>query len=438
MRRVYTLAVAFLLCAASHANAMGLAAAAPAVGETFTNPVINRDAPDPSILLDKSGFFYLYATGGGVWRSRDMVSWTAFGNVFNGGKRPSWGTEGAGIWATDINYINGQYVLYYALSKWGDANPGIGVAVSSRPYTGFKAPDGTDGMLLRDNTMGVGNSIDPFYIEDNGHKYLFWGSFRGIAGIELSDDGLSIKAGAKPKYITQKHSGWTISGMEGTFIIKHGDYYYLIGSQGTCCEGAKSTYHLVMARSKDILGYYRDKEGGYALADKYSMLLQGGNGVIGPGHCSEWIEDDNGQWWIMYHGYDANDVDAGRKVYLDKVFWDADGWPYMQNAVPSKTLDKPVFTKTLGIEDPEEAGYNGQQNIQIPSMVADELPITLRNGASFGYQVVDLDGQTIAKGKATGEAHVDFYAVREGLYIVTVTTEAGKLSRKVVKTIAGN
>ena len=45
------------------------------------------------------------------------------------------------------------------------------------------------GKLFISNEIGVQNSIDPFYIEEDGHKYLFWGSFRGIYGIELSDDG---------------------------------------------------------------------------------------------------------------------------------------------------------------------------------------------------------------------------------------------------------
>jgi arabinan endo-1,5-alpha-L-arabinosidase len=47
------------------------------------------------------------------------------------------------------------------------------------------------------NEIGVQNSIDPFYIEDDGKKYLFWGSFRGIYAIELNDDGLSLKPDAR-------------------------------------------------------------------------------------------------------------------------------------------------------------------------------------------------------------------------------------------------
>ena len=73
------------------------------------------------------------------------------------------------------------------------------------------------------------------YIEDRGKKYLFWGSFRGIYGIELSNDGLSVKKGAKLHQVAG-------TAYEGTYIHKKDDYYYFFASIGTCCEGLKSTY----------------------------------------------------------------------------------------------------------------------------------------------------------------------------------------------------
>lgn len=63
------------------------------------------------------------------------------------------------------------------MSSWGGGETcGIGVAISDTPQGPF-----TDlGKLFRSNEIGVHNSIDPFYIEDNGKKYLFWGSWWGI------------------------------------------------------------------------------------------------------------------------------------------------------------------------------------------------------------------------------------------------------------------
>lgn len=82
--------------------------------------------------------------------------------------------------------------MYYSLSKWGGgATCGIGVSVSDKP----EGPFTDQGKLFRSNEIDVHNSIDPFYIEDNGKKYLFWGSWYGIWGIELTEDGLGLKGG---------------------------------------------------------------------------------------------------------------------------------------------------------------------------------------------------------------------------------------------------
>lgn len=111
------------------------------------------------------------------------------------------------------------------------------------------------GMLFRSNEIGVQNSIDPFYIEDDGHKYLFWGSFRGIHAVELTDDGLAVAQGAQPQRIAG-------TAYEGTYIHKHGGYYYLFASTGSCCEGMKSSYTTVVGRSKHLMGPYTDRAGG--------------------------------------------------------------------------------------------------------------------------------------------------------------------------------
>ena len=138
------------------------------------------------------------------------------------------------------------------------------------------------------------NSIDPFYIEDDGKKYLFWGSFRGIYGIELTDDGLAVKQGTTPKKIAGTHT-------EATYIIKHDGMYYLIGSAGSSCEGARSTYHLVVARSQSLFGPYVNKQGKKAQYNFFSPLLSGNTVVKGPGHNAEFVQDDAGQYWVLYH-----------------------------------------------------------------------------------------------------------------------------------------
>ena len=313
--------------------------------EQYNNPVINESLPDPTVIKADDGYFYLYATENirnvPIYRSENLVDWRRVGTAFTDRTRPQMVPRG-NIWAPDINLINGKYVMYYSKSTWGgEWECGIGVATADRPSGPF-----TDvGKLFISSEIGVQNSIDPFYIEEeDGSKYLFWGSFRGIYGIQLSDDGLSIKPGAQKVQIAG-----TLT--EGTYIYKHDGYYYLFGSAGTCCEGLNSTYRVMVARSENLLGPYVNKSGKSALENNFMLVMQKSNKVVGPGHNSEIVQDDAGQYWMLYHGFDAADPDGGRKVYLDQILWDKDGWPIVRNRVPSITANAPVFNKETGIRD---------------------------------------------------------------------------------------
>lgn len=119
-----TLALALSAGMGSVSAAAPIAQAASRV--SFTNPVSTPDAPsfpDPSVIHGKDGFWYAFATSdpvsaGGpfpqipILRSRDPVHWTRIGEVFPGA-RPAWITDTAGLWAPDIRFLDGHYVLYY-------------------------------------------------------------------------------------------------------------------------------------------------------------------------------------------------------------------------------------------------------------------------------------------------------------------------------------
>ena len=390
----------------------------------YTNPVINRSLPDPTILR-AGNTFYLYATEDihnvPIDRARDLIQWNYIGTCFTDATRPQM-VPGGGIWAPDINKIGDKYVLYYSKSTWGGAwECGIGVAVASQPRGPF-----TDvGKLFISSEIDVQNSIDPFYIEDNDKKYLFWGSFRGIFAIELSDDGLSVKEGAQKRRIAG-----TLT--EGTYIHKHGNYYYLIGSAGSCCEGLNSTYRMVVARARRVTGPYYNRNGQGALSNYFEPLLDRNDHVVGPGHCSEIVQDDAGQDWILYHGYDANDGRGGRKVFLDRVYWDEDGWPRIGDGTPSVTAEAPLFGQAVGIDDEldEEAeGFSVR-----PRTVRDSFTITpAALHATYRWQVVGLHGEIVKQGQANGPTRVGMDDTPEGMYIVNIKGKKNETSQKILR-----
>lgn len=301
---------------------------------TYANPVINYSLPDPTVIKGDDGYFYLYATedihNTPIHRSKDLVHWDYVGTAFNDDTRPSFEPKG-GIWAPDINKIGDRYVMYYSMSVWGgEWTCGIGVAVADRPEGPF-----TDmGKLFRSNEINIQNCIDPFYIEDNGKKYLFWGSFHGIYGAELSDDGLSLKPGSEPVKVAG-------SAYEGTYIHKHGGYYYLFASIGSCCEGLKSTYTTVVGRSKNLFGPYVDKSGKPMLENNHEIVIGKSDEFVGTGHNSEIVTDKKGNDWIFYHGVSRVNP-KGRVLLMDQVKWKK-GWPVVKDGVPSNEAEAPKF-----------------------------------------------------------------------------------------------
>jgi arabinan endo-1,5-alpha-L-arabinosidase len=266
---------------------------------TYNNPIIEKSLPDPTIIKANDGIFYLYATENirniPIYKSYNLVDWMYVGTVFIDETRPDFEENGR-LWAPDINFINGKYVLYYAMSVWGgEWTCGIGVAIADKPDGPF-----TDrGKLFRSNEIDVKNSIDPFYINENGKNYLFWGSFRGIYVIELSDDGLSVKAEAQKKQIAG-------TAFEGVNIHYKNGYYYMFASIGSCCQGVNSTYQLVVGRSESLFGPYVDKLGKDMMNNDYSFVIRASNRFVGNGHCSEIVSDDEDKDWIFYHGVDLH------------------------------------------------------------------------------------------------------------------------------------
>lgn len=317
----------------------------------YTNPVFTPILADPSVIRDPlTGYFYAYGTEDRwpngtnqivpIVRSQDLVNWSYVGNAFS--TKPAWKSSG-GVWAPDIAYVNGKYHLYYSMSVWGDEDPGIGVAVADYPA----GPFSDYGKMFLSSEIDVPNSIDPFYYEDGGKKYLFWGSFdntpkQGTYAVELSENGRSVKDMSQKFKIAA--GDW-----EAVNIFQKNGYYYFFGSKGGCCDGASSTYRVLVARSTNLLGPYLDRNGNnIANRGNGTLVLQRNAQYAGPGHNAPIMTDNNGDDWMLYHAIDVNNPMVNnvnqRVLMLDKIHWDAQGWPLVNNGSPSfENMLKPVF-----------------------------------------------------------------------------------------------
>ncbi|MDD4991874.1 MAG: family 43 glycosylhydrolase [Paludibacter sp.] len=313
---------------------------------TYINPVFEPDFADPTIIKAADGWFYGYATEN-TWtdgvhhlvpviKSKNLIQWQYVSDAFK--VRPMWKKSG-GIWAPDVTVVNGQYYMFYSYSTWGDSNPGIGLAIADKP----EGPFVDQGKLFDSESIGVSNSIDPCLFQTGkGAKqksYLFWGSFFGIYGIELSADLKSVKG-----------SKFKIAGnaFEASCIKEKNGKFYFFGSVGSCCDGANSQYRVNVAVSSDIRGPYKDKAGVEILADgaEGTALIAGNRAIgwVGPGHNSKIITDDAGNDYFLYHAIDPSNANlpggaTRRPLMMDKLIW-THGWPQIQGNIPGRDSQK--------------------------------------------------------------------------------------------------
>lgn len=310
---------------------------------------------DPDILrCDEDGYFYMYCTNtecemgdmgiaydlGPIFRSENLTDWIWVGSVFrNAQDAAEWGTAGAGVWAPSVIRVGNRYNYYYSLSAWNDPNPGIGMATSPTPY----GPWTHYGRVLDQNISGVRNGIDPQAIYIGEQLYLVWGSFFGIACIELTDDGLEPFHGTENlkehvRYLIADNSGGEMDvdvNYEGSYIVCIDGTYYYFGSQGTCLSGTSSTYRVKVGKSDSFFGPYTGSDG-KDLADREGSfgdtVVAPDDRVVGTGHNTV-VQDFAGAYWIFFHGYDlTGDHPLDRIPFLEELLWEeTTGMPSVRN-----------------------------------------------------------------------------------------------------------
>ena len=299
--------------------------------ETYSNPVLGGDFPDPSVI--RVGADYWATTTSSEWapvfpllRSRDLVNWKMEGTVFP--KRPEWSVGNYS--APRISEFHGRYLVYYAARK-KDGPLAIAVASASRPGGPY-----TDHGPMISQEMG---SSDPFMtVDEQGDAYLIWkedGSSHKKPAIiwaqKLSNDGTRITGEAKE--LMRNDAPWEGSVVDGPFVLRHREWFFMFFSGNGCC-GASCNCALGVARAKNLLGPWEKNPG--------NPILAGNDNWKCPGHGSV-VVDAEGHEYLLYHGYQAADsIYVGRQALLDALAWPGD-WPAINGGKgPSKRAPAPL------------------------------------------------------------------------------------------------
>jgi arabinan endo-1,5-alpha-L-arabinosidase len=307
----------------------------------------NISVHDP-VIIKQDSLYYIFCTGNGIadWSSKDMIHWKHEKPVF--AEAPKWAVEAipgfkGHIWAPDISYHNGLYYLYYSVSAFGKNTSAIGVATNKTLHT--DSPDylWVDHGKVIQSIPGKTNwnAIDPNLITDkNSTPYLAFGSFwDGLKLVKLNKDRLSVAESLDniPTIASRKKDPKTNlpavdnnpvdaggNAIEGAFMFKKNNYYYLFASIDYCCKGPKSTYKMIVGRAKNVQGPYLDKTGTAMAKGGGTILLQGDQNWYGVGHNA--VFTDQKTDYLVFHAYDAADRGIP-KLRIEKLNWDSSGWP---------------------------------------------------------------------------------------------------------------
>lgn len=275
---------------------------------------------DPEVTKTPSGTYLVASTGPGVplKTSTDRTRWADAGSAFPSGT--PWAdpyTNGSThLWAPEIHYANGQYYLWYSASTFESNRSAIFLATSP---TGVAGSWTHRGRVIESSSADNYNAIDPALVVDaQGRWWLSFGSFwSGIKMIRL-DPATGLRSGTE-FYSLASRGGDAI---EAPTIHYRNGFYYLFVSFDSCCQGANSSYRVMVGRSTSVTGPYLDRAGVAMTNGGGTQILASHGAIRGPGHQTVLADDDADV--LMYHYY-ASSGDSFLGINL--LRYDSAGWP---------------------------------------------------------------------------------------------------------------
>jgi hypothetical protein len=310
----------------------GRAAAAPAyrrgfdnqriadIGDgRFLNPVFAGDRPDPAILKDGPDYYLTFSSfdsypGVVIWHSRDLVNWRPIG--------PALRKNIGSVWAVSLAKHNGRYFVY--------------IPVKSSPNSIFVIhADRIEGPWSDPIDLALHSHIDPCHaVGEDGSRWLF---LSGGDRVRLAPDGLSTLGKIEHVYDPWHYpADWVVESFspEGPKLVARAGWFYLITAVGGTA-GPPTGHMVIAARSRSIHGPWENCPSNPLVRTTSETECWWSRG-----HASL-IEGPAGDWWALYHGYEAGFWTLGRQTLLDRVEWTRDGWFRMTGGDLSQPLPKP-------------------------------------------------------------------------------------------------
>lgn len=323
----------------------------------YENPFILYRA-DPYIVQAEDGSYYFTAsyadenyssydrvtlrhadTIEGLAEAADVTLWT--GNL---------------LWAPEIHYINGQWVMYYAT--------GIKACTRICREGGDPMNPADWGAEIPFDTIPNYNStssLDMTYFEVNGTGYVIWAQMGAGNAIQrstlymaqLDPNDPSRITGDTITLTTPQYAWEMVNYMvnEGPSVLqKDGKIYVSFSASGTGVEYCMGL--LTADADSDLMDPASWSKTGYPV-----LTSQNVPGEYGPGHNS-FTYDEDGNAIFVYHARSESSnsgdtlADSGRHARIKRVHWAADGTPILSMSYEEElAVENRTVTVTIVVEE---------------------------------------------------------------------------------------
>ena len=266
---------------------------------------------DPSTIAECDGKYYTFGTGGGGLISADGWVWES------GAVRPGGGA------APDAIKIGDRYLVGYSTTGGGLGGGHAGRIVTMWNKTlDPNSPDFAFSEPIEVAHSEVDEDCDAIDIgllmDDKGRLFCTYGTYFGnIRMVELDPKTGERLAGNQPVDVAID--------CEASIMIYNDGWYYLLGTHGTCCDGANSTYNIVCGRSRNPYGPFIDNVGRDMLAGGGKMVIAAEERLFGAGHFGRYIVEPGVEKASLH--YEADLDRSGRSVLAIRPLLWKNGWP---------------------------------------------------------------------------------------------------------------
>ena len=266
---------------------------------------------DPSTIVECDGKYYTFGTGGGGLISEDGWHWKG------GAVRPGGGA------APDAMKIGDRYLVAYSATGGGSAAGHVGSVLvmwnktldPDSPDFGYSEPV----VVATSNGKEDCDAIDAgLMMGPDGRLWLSYGTYFGYTRmVELDPEtGLRVE-GNEPVDVALS--------CEASVPVYRDGWYYLFATHGTCCDGANSTYNIIVGRSRNPTGPFYDNVGRDMIHGGGKLVLASEPRRIGAGHFGRFILEP-GVEKMSFHFEADLDLSGRSTLGIRPLLW-IDGWP---------------------------------------------------------------------------------------------------------------